>query len=119
MEEILSRHPDARIRVLVLWAPYLQHDSSLTAQRAAAYLSDRRATDFWDLWRFGSRVYSEEFKIPALDAWDMFVFYKPGITWQTEAPTPTFWLQNRHLEQGIPYSKETLEEKLSPWLSAR
>lgn len=102
----------------MLWAPYLKSDNSVTAQRATTYLSDNRVTDFWDLWRFGSRIYSEEFQIPTLEAWDMVVFYEPGITWQGEHPKPTFWMQNRNLDHGTPFSKEALEDALQPWLSA-
>ncbi len=119
MEDILSRHPQAKIRVLVLWAPYLQNDNGVTAQRATVYLSDHRVTDFWDLWRFGSRVYSEEFQIPVLEAWDMCVFYEPGIAWTDRPPKPTFWMQNRNLDHGTAFSKEALEAALQPWLPAR
>ena len=91
----------------------------MTAQRATAYLSDHRVTDFWDLWKFSSRVYSEQMQIPITDAWDMYVFYAPGITWQDHAPKPTFWMQNRDLDHGTPFSKEAMEKALQPWLSPR
>jgi len=103
----------------VLWGPYLQNDNPVTSQRATAYLSDRRVRDFWDLWRFGTRAYSEQLNIPLLEAWDMVVFYKAGITWGETAPEPTFWMQNRNLDHGTPFSKEALEEALKPWLSAK
>lgn len=101
----------------LLWAPYLHSDSQATAQRASVYSPDRRVTHFWDLWRYGSRLYSEEFGIPTLEAWDMFVFYKPGLDWKTNPPKPTFWLQNRGLKKGAAYSKALLEEELKPWLN--
>jgi hypothetical protein len=115
----LTRYPEAKIRVLVLWGPYLQNDNSATAQRATVYLSDRRVTDFWDLWRFGTRTYSKQMNIPVQDAWDMAVFYEPGITWEKEPPKPTFWMQNRNLDHGTPFSKEALEEALQPWLKTK
>lgn len=102
----------------MLWAPYLQNDNGATAQRATVYLSDHRVTDFWDLWRFGTRTYSAEMNIPPNDAWDMFVFYKPGLTWHDKHPEPTFWMQNRNLDHGTPFSVAALEEALQPWLSS-
>ena len=66
--------------MFLLWAPYLQRDSQATAQRASVYVPDRRVVQFWDMWRYGSRVYAEQLGIPPLEAWDMFVFYKPGLT---------------------------------------
>ena len=55
--------------------------------------------------------------IPTLEAWDMFAFYKPGLLWKDNLPEPTFWLQNRGLEKGTPYSKALLEQEMKPWLN--
>jgi hypothetical protein len=103
--------------VFLLWAPYLQQDSQATGQRASVYLPDRRVVHFWDLWRFGSRVYADQMGIPPLEAWDMFVFYKPGLLWKDSLPEPTYWLQNRGLKKGTPYNKALLEQELKPWLN--
>ncbi len=115
VQEILSRYPQARIRVFVLWAPYLQQDSRQTAQRAAAYIGDSRVRHFWDLWRFGSRVYAEQLPVPLQEAWDMLAFYKPHLVWREGPPPPTFWMQNRGLSAGTPYTKQALEEELRRW----
>ena len=116
MNDILASHPESRLKVFVLWAPYLQHDSRGTAQRASLYMDDERATHFWDLWRFGTRSYSEQLGLPARDAWDMFAFYKPHLVWKEKIPAPTFWMQNRGLDTGTAYSKEALAEELEVWL---
>ena len=79
-------------------------------------MTDPRVEHFWDLWRFGSRVYSEQFNYPLMEAWDLFVGYEPGITWEDEPPAETFYLQNRELDHGTPYSKAQLEKDLQPWL---
>jgi hypothetical protein len=99
----------------VLWAPYLQRDSRATAQRASLYMSDRRVHHFWDLWRFGTRVYSEQMSIPTRFAWDMLVFYKPHLMWRDNPPEPTLWLHGS-ADYGPPYSKDALESGLKEWL---
>lgn len=115
VQDILNRYPQARIQVFVLWAPFMQQDSRATAQRAAAFLADSRARHFWDLWRFGTRTYAQQLPIPAQDAWDMLTFYQPRLSWREEIPPPTFWMQNRFLKVGTPYSKQALEEELRKW----
>lgn len=102
--------------MLVLWAPYLQHDNPSTARQASTYLSDRRVEHFWDLWRFGSRTYSKQFNYPLLEAWDLFVGYEPGTEWKVQPPEEAFYLQNRDLDHGTPYTKQRLERELLPWL---
>ncbi len=112
MHEILRELPNANVKVYALWAPYLQTDSRAAAGRAAAYLSDSRASHFWDLWKFGSRVYADQFNYPQHEAWDLFVLYRPGILWQGEAPRPTTWFQHRDLPHGTPYTKAALRDEL-------
>ena len=98
--------------MFVVWAPYLRSDSKAAAQRAASYVSDPRVHHYWDLWQFGSKTYAKEFNYPQYDAWDLFVGYQPGSTWHEKSPEPTFYLQNRNLDHGVPYSKQALEDEL-------
>ena len=116
LQEILSRYPEARVQVFILWAPFLAQDRLNLAQRASAYISDRRVRHFWDLWRFGSRTYSKQLNLPVTDAWDMFALYKPHLVWRDSIPAPTIWMQNRNLKVGTPYEKEGLENELKKWL---
>lgn len=115
VQEILGRYPQARVQVFVLWAPYMQQDSRQTAQRAAVYMADSRARHYWDLWRYGSRTYAQQLPVPAQEAWDMMAFYKPRLVWREGLPEPTFWMQNRGLRVGTPYSKQALEEQMKEW----
>ncbi len=91
-------------------------DTHYAASRATQYVSDPRAEHFWDLWKFGSRTFSQEFGIPENQAWDLFVFYKPHLVWRDGLPEPTFWMQARGLDVGEKYSEEGLEKALGPWL---
>jgi len=115
VEDILRRHPEARIRVFVLWAPYMRTDNVSQAQRASQYLTDRRARHFWDLWRFGTRAYSEQFSVPPPYAWNLMTFYKPHLVWRDSPPPPTFWL-HALADYGPVYTKGALELELRPWV---
>lgn len=116
VQEVLNRQPKSRLRVFVLWEPYMRGDTKTSAQRAASFLADARAAHYWDLWRYGARVFSAQLGIPALEAWDMLTFYKPMLIWKESPPPPTFWMQNRGLQVGTPYSRGALEKELAPWL---
>ena len=94
----------------------MPRDSQQAAQRATAYMSDSRVKHFWDLWRFGTRTFAQQLNIPIADAWDMFTFYKPHVRWRDAFPEPTFWMQNRDLKIGTPYSQQAMEQQLRPWL---
>lgn len=94
----------------------MRTDTQGAARQASVYLSDQRVSHFWDLWKFGSRTYAKEFGIPENQAWDMFVFYKPYVTWGDSPPEPTFWMQARNLDVGEHYTKADLEAQLKTWL---
>lgn len=114
--DILKRHPQSRIQVYILWSPFMHVDNKAAAQAATQYIPDSRVKHFWDLWRFASRLYTEQLGLPPEHAWDMWTFYKPQLAWTGETPPPpTFWMQNRALDIGEPYSKEALEKKLEAW----
>lgn len=98
--------------MFVLWAPYLRNDNRTAAQTASSYLTDSRAEHFWDLWRYGSRVYSEQFDYPVHEAWDLFVVYSPNTVWRDSVPEPFKFFQNRNLDHGTPYDKAKLEAAL-------
>ncbi len=100
----------------MLWSPFMRGDTQSTAHRASVYLSDKRVNHFWDLWKFGSRTYAKQLKIPENQAWDIFVFYKPYITWGDSPPEPTFFMQARNLDVGEHYTQDDLEARLRTWL---
>jgi hypothetical protein len=116
LQEILNRHPKGRLRVFLMWAPFMQRDTLNLAKQATGYLPDERVQHYWDLWRFTSRAYAKQMEIPELHAWDMFVFYKPHLVWHEIIPEPTFWMQNRDLDLGTPYSQDDLEAGLIDWM---
>lgn len=91
-------------------------DTQRAASQASHFLPDDRAEHFWDPWKFGSRLYAQEFGIPENQAWDLFVFYKPYLAWRDRLPEPTFWMQARGLNVGERYSEGALEKALQPWL---
>lgn len=113
----MEKHPNAKIRVLILWSPIRPGDSRWTARDAAHYLSDSRSIHFWDLWQFGARSYTKKLNYaPGESAWDIYVGYKEGLTWGPEIPESTFWMQNHGLDIGPKYSPDLLEQELEKYI---
>jgi hypothetical protein len=91
-------------------------DNRMTAENAIRYLPDSRAQHFWDLWKFGSRNYSNQLGCPPEEAWDLFVLYKPHLAWRDSAPLPTLIMRARRISAGVPYSKDALETEIEKWI---
>ena len=116
LQQFLEEHPNAKIKVFLLWSPFMAFDTQVTARRSSRYLSDSRVTHLWDVWRFGSRSIAMQYDIPLLEAWDMYAFYEPGVKWEKESPEPAVLLQGRELNRGIPYTPAELESQLEKLL---
>ncbi len=116
LQQILEKHPDGKIKVMLLWGPLMQTDTSSITRRMMQYIRDERVDNYWDLWRWGYRTYTENLKIPEFEAWDLFIFYEAGKKWEGTPPVPTFWMENRTVEYGPPYSKEAMEAELLKWI---
>ena len=111
IQNILSKEPTARIKVLILWAPILGRDSRRAALQAAAYLRDPRAEHFWDLWNFGRQHYNKKLQYPDdKSAWNIYILYKPHLAWHRSGPEPTVWMQGHHLDFGLEYTADLLHE---------
>ena len=113
---MIAKYPNAKVKIFVLWGPYLELDNREQAMRASAYMPGRRVINFWDVWKFGSRTYAEQLALSPFDAWDLFAIYEPGTVWKDSPPPMLTWLQNRNLDTGKPYTMEAMEEALQPWL---
>jgi hypothetical protein len=113
---VIAKYPDAKVKIFVLWGPYLELDNREQAMRASAYMPGRRVINFWDVWKFGTRAYSEQLGLTHYDAWDLFAVYEPGAVWTDTPPPMLTWFQNRNLDKGERYTMEDMEDTLRPWL---
>jgi hypothetical protein len=89
---VLQKFPSPRLQALLVWEPMREGDSPATAAEQAEMVRDARISQGWD----GSRDVGELFGA-TLDlheiAWDVYLIYKPGITWEGQRPPhPTFWM---------------------------
>lgn len=97
----------------MLWSPILPRDNQRSAVEASAYLNDPRVEHFWDLWGFGMKTFTSQLRYPRGElAWDLFILYRPRLTWGPKPPDPTVWMQNRGLSHGLNYTQDLLEKEL-------
>ncbi|HET9201493.1 MAG TPA: hypothetical protein VFO84_11045 [Dehalococcoidia bacterium] len=80
--------------MLVVWLPMLDGDDEFAVREASgSYLLDPRVSHYWDeegslRWR-----YAESLNLPEdQPAWDIYMLFQQGATWQEEPPKPDFWM---------------------------
>jgi hypothetical protein len=100
-ENVLKRHPDAKLRAYVVWVPRIPTDERF---QVADLIVDDRATHYWD----NERRIEEHFAEGGGAAYDFFYVYRPDATWGDE-PVAT----------GAPVVVESdkLQRALRPYLT--
>lgn len=103
--EILSKYPEAKLRVYVIWEPMLESDKKVPWKEGL--ITDSRAIHFHDAERVSGHWFAEKVKsCHALKrgAWDAFYLYGKDVKW-ADVPKST-------LACGTPIidEKEKLEE---------
>ena len=99
-ENILDEHPDADLRVYVVWVPRIPTDERF---QVTDEIADGRATHYWD----NERRIEEPFVAEGNAAYDFYNLYGPDADWG-DAPDST----------GAPVVVESakLDEALRPYL---
>jgi hypothetical protein len=62
--------------------------------KAAAIVSDSRATNYWDADKTLAREFAEtlEFVEKTKPAWDIYLVYGKTAKWEEKAPKPDYWM---------------------------
>jgi hypothetical protein len=80
-ENVLEKHPDADIRVYVVWLPVLATDERFGV---ANLLVDERATHFWDGDRKVGTHFAAREGSAGTFAWDVYYLFAPDAAWEDE-----------------------------------
>lgn len=104
---ILSRHADPALRVLVVWVPFLGGSQSAITR---SVFPDPRVTYLWDRSALSSAWFSQHVTHQPGPTWDYYLLFGPRARWGT-APGPV-------LSQGGPVIVNTgqLQAAIQPLL---
>jgi hypothetical protein len=101
--EVLERHPDADVRVLVIWLPVLATDTGPPTDRVRGPLQDPRVIEYWDPQRWASPRMMQRANLmaraqgrepdfdPDAIAWDLIGLFPPGTVWEEPFPIPSWY----------------------------
>ncbi len=77
--------------VSIVWTPMLPGDSARAARAATALVADTRAHHYFDPDRRAGRAIANRMGGEGKIAWDIYLFFPPGVTWEDEPPLPAEW----------------------------
>jgi hypothetical protein len=95
---MLERDPSPKLRVVLVWEPMRDGDDATSATKQAEAVKDARIAQGWDGSRDLGKLFGETLDLRQI-AWDVYLVYKPGVTWKgRQPPRPTFWM---HQLEGV------------------
>ena len=93
-ESVLRDFPDADISVSIIWIQMPGfNDNESTAKLIAATFDDPRVKHFYDPWpaHRAGKAFAEG-TVTRGPAWDIYFFYRKGLSWEKTPPQPTEWM---------------------------
>ena len=81
----------ADIEIMIVWIDMLAEDNAITASVAAKIFQDTRVRQFHDPNRLAGKAIAESLGVNHASAWDMYLVYEKGKTWQEKPPAPFDW----------------------------
>ena len=90
--QVLEQVAEPSLRMYVAWVPILPDDSEAAAEDSASLISDERAKHFWDAEKALPPPFADVLSLPkSWPAWDVYLAYPAGPTWEDAPPKPAFW----------------------------
>lgn len=86
--EVLDAHPDADLRLFIIWQDLVRNARPEAAERASRFLDDERVISFYDCEGLAGRAFATG-NLPVAEARELFLFYPAGLTWPKAGAQPT------------------------------
>ena len=88
---IIQGFPHADIGVGIVWVNMLPFDNRVTASFMALTMQAPSVRQFHDPGKRAGRVIAQSLGTQGKVAWDIYLFYRPGIEWTDSPPPATSW----------------------------
>jgi hypothetical protein len=97
---VLAKHPNAAVRVFMVWEPILPTDFSAPTTSVLHRASDRRVQQHWDSEHVLADQMARDARPPqpkpdccvrSGNLWDLAAVYPKGARWDDRMPTATFF----------------------------
>ncbi len=117
-ESVLDKLKSDSLRVYVVWTPLLREDNRTAAGQSLAYITDERATHFWDEDKSLGLSFGKLVTLPRQRelAWDVYFVFDGEAEWTQSPPQPTVWMHQLGLDER-PLNGEKLQASVQKLLS--
>ena len=113
MQTMLAQRNNPEVRAYFVWGPFLKTDNMDLARQCSERYAAPNSAHFWMPNLKLAQQLGRLLRIGAGKmAWDVFLLYKRGVLWDSEAPEPTYWQQQLEILQGDPFDIMAMEARI-------
>lgn len=119
-QTIVDEFPVEDLRVEIVWIDVLAADGAKAAHKASPLISpDRRVRHYHDPQQRSGDAIAASLGWDDL-AWDIYLFYEPGVEWKEQPPKPRFFFHQltAHAQDGHFAIRQDLIDRLGESLAA-
>ena len=98
---VFSDLTGVKLKGYVVWLPILETDKRSTAEKeAGAYPRDAQLSLYWNEDKSLGKTFAKALQLNGT-AWDVYMVYGPGKTWEDEIPpAPDYWMHQLLKQSG-------------------
>ncbi len=101
VREIFRQEKSENLSSFVVFLPMLEDDNQRTAMAQSQSLTDERVLQAWDPAAEMGALLTATLGMTET-AWDVYLVYPPGVTWDQDAPPePTYWMHQLSEQYGV------------------
>jgi hypothetical protein len=91
-DEVLETVADTALVVYAVWEPIFRTDDEKASRRATTLLDDPRVKHYWAPTLDLGRAFQKPIDLTSEPAWDVYLVYPAGVTWENEPPRPRYFM---------------------------
>jgi hypothetical protein len=112
MQQVMNYFSDKPLHLFVIWLPAISTDSRNHALERSNQFPEPRVSYYWDPQKLAGKSWGSVLELE-MSAWDVYLLYPSNQNWNTELPSPIFWMhQLQGLEKGPYLDRDEFKQKV-------
>jgi hypothetical protein len=112
MQQVMNYFSDKKLHLFVIWLPAISTDSRDDALERSSQFTDNRVSYYWDAEKLTGKSVGSVLEL-GMSAWDVYLLYTSNQKWNTEIPSPLFWMhQLQGIEKGPYLDRDVIKQEV-------
>jgi len=112
MQQVVNYFSDKPIHLFVVWLPAISSDTRNDALERSNQFPDNHVSYYWDAEKLTGKSAGSVLEL-GMSAWDVYLLYPSNQNWNTDLPSPIFWMhQLQGIEKGSYLDRDEFKQKV-------